>query len=166
MISGPGIDPGQEIDTIVQHEDLCPTILEMAQTQLPPMPHAGPHLTVTQQQLHETAGASLLNLCSSGRQRAANREAAYIESYNSIWSIDYKDWVRTIRTPEFRYTYYAGDQGEQLFDLRTDLDESDNKAHDIAYHQAKEQLRSALFELVVRQDWPKTRRNLFALGVH
>ena len=64
------------------------------------------------------------------------------------------------------YTFYANDSGEQMFDLRADPDEQVNLVADPAYAEIRQELRDRLLELIVMQDYPKTRRELFALGVH
>ena len=76
------------------------------------------------------------------------------------------DWARTIRTRDFRYTFYADGNGEQMFSLQDDTDEQHNIVADPAYSGTRQELRDRLMELMVMQDYPKTRRELFALGVH
>ena len=79
-IAGPGLQRGATVDRFVQHEDLFPTILELAGV-APPKPRTmGPYLRETPATL---TGRSLLPLC-RGAQPAAWRDAAYIESYNNI----------------------------------------------------------------------------------
>ena len=53
-----------------------------------------------------------------------------------------------------------------MFDLRKDPDEQHNLVADPDYADIRRELRDRLMELIVMQDYPKTRRNLFALGVH
>ena len=53
-----------------------------------------------------------------------------------------------------------------MFDLRKDRDEQHNLVAEPEYAEVRVQLRDRLMELIVKQDYPKTRRNLFALGVH
>ena len=106
-----------------------------------------------------------MGLC-RGETPVGWRDAAYSESFNAIWSITPGDWARTIRTAQYRYTFYASDNGEQMFDLRTDPDEQHNVVADPAYARIRQELRDRLLELIVMQDYPKTRRELFALGVH
>jgi choline-sulfatase len=93
------------------------------------------------------------------------RDAAYCESYNRIDSAHPGQWARTVRTDRFRYTFYPED-GDQLFDLEKDPDEQHNLVADPEYASIREELRDKLMTLIVMQDYPKTRRNLFALGVH
>ncbi len=164
MIAGPGLRHGAVNSSMVQHEDIAPTILDMAGTTLPEMPVMGPYLKMPEAQRHAMYGASLLPLCRGEAESV--RTAAYCESFNAIWSIDYTDWARTVRTEQYRYTYYADKSGEQLFDLALDADEQRNRAQDPEYAEVKQALRAELIELLIRQDFPKTRRNLFALGVH
>jgi len=52
--------------------------------------------------------------------------------------------------------------GEQRFDLRGDPDKQKN----LAGNPASASIRHELLELIVLQDYPKTRRNVSALGVH
>jgi arylsulfatase len=165
IIAGPGLRSGMIRDEYVQHEDICPTVLEACSVSLPLLPKTGPYLKVAQEEIEQLPGRSLLGLC-RGETPRGWREAAYSESYNAIWSIAPGDWARTIRTSEFRYTFYAAGNGEQLFDLRTDPDEQHNVVADPAYAAQRQALRDRLLELIVMQDYPKTRRELYALGVH
>jgi len=162
VISGPYIRRGAISGEMVQTTDLCPTILDMAGTSLPDIPVSGPYLRIPPEQRHPVHGKSLLEHCCSGEKI---RDIAYVESYNPIWSNDYTDWARTVRTSQFRYTYYAGG-GEQLFDLQSDPGEQINLVQDLEYAKYKQNLKDNLTELIIRQDWPKTTRELFAFGVH
>ena len=53
-----------------------------------------------------------------------------------------------------------------MFDLETDPDEQENLARDPAHADVRQTLRDRPFKRVVLQDGPRTRRELFALGVH
>jgi arylsulfatase A-like enzyme len=166
IVAGPGLAHGLVCDQMVQHEDICPTVLDMAGLEMPLLPIMGPHLAeATMSQRHSLPGRSLLNLC-RGDQPEDWRQAAYSESYNAIYSITPGDWARTIRTKDYRYTFYAHGNGEQMFDLRADPDEQVNIVADPSYATVRQGLRDQLLELIVMQDYPKTRRELFALGVH
>ena len=90
----------------------------------------------------------------------------YVESYNAIWSITVNDWARTIRNKDFRYTLYPNNSGEQLFDLNQDLDEKNNVVNDKGYFDVRQDMRDILMEKIIMQDFPKTTRELFAMGVH
>lgn len=165
IIRGPESGRGLTCDEIVQLEDICPTILEAAGLAAEPMPKMGPYLHVDAADIPVLPGRSLLPLC-RGEKVDGWRTAAYCESYNGIWSITPADWARTVRTKDFRYTFYAAGNGEQMFDLRADPDEQRNIAADPAHAATRQELRDQLMELIVMQDYPKTRRELFALGVH
>ena len=165
IISGPGLQEGLVCDEMVQHEDICPTVLEMAALDPWVMPTMGPYLKVAAEDIPVFAGESLLGLC-RGETVEGWRQAAYSESYNQTWSIELGDWARTVRTRDFRYTFYPDGNGEQLFDLRVDPDEQRNLVADGAYRAVRQELRDRLLELIVLQDYPKTVRELFALGVH
>ncbi|NIA06430.1 MAG: sulfatase-like hydrolase/transferase [Actinobacteria bacterium] len=165
IISGPGVKCGATCEQIVQLEDICPTVLDMTAQSLPPMPKMGPYLPIPQEEIPILPGRSLLPLC-KGEVPSDWRDAAYCESYNVICSYDPTNWARTIRTKQFRYTFYPCGGGEQMFDLRKDPDEQHNRVADPNYADIRRELRDRLMELIVMQDYPKTRRNLFALGVH
>lgn len=164
IIAGPGVTPGLKRDKIVQLEDICPTVLDMTGQHLPSMPAMGPHLKLAPEEIPMLPGHSVVPLC-QGEKPNMWRDAAYVESYNAIWSNDPGNWARTLRTPAFRYTWYPGG-GEQLFDLAKDPDELQNVVADPAYAEVRLSLRDNLLEQIVLQDYPKTRRELFALGVH
>lgn len=165
IVAGPGLKQGIERNEMVQLEDLCPTVLDLSSTMLPAMPKMGPYLKRGAEDIEALPGRSVLPLC-RGEAPSDWRAAAYCESYNAIWSVDPTDWARTIRTKDLRYTFYAAGGGAQLFDLRRDPDEQTNVVADPAYADTRQELRDRLLELIVLQDYPKTRRDLFALGVH
>ena len=164
IIAGPGLREGATCDHIVQLEDICPTALDMAGLQFPPMPKMGPYLKTPAEDIPTLPGRSLLPLC-RGENPTGWREAAYSESYNHISADHPGQWARTIRTKRYRYTFYP-DNGDQLFDLQTDPDEQHNLTADPGHQDIRTELRDQLLNLIVMQDDPKTRRNLFALGVH
>jgi arylsulfatase A-like enzyme len=164
IISGPGLKEGEVCDEFVQLEDLCPTVLDMAKQQMPSMPAMGPYLREPYEDIAILPGRSLLPLC-RGEQIDNWRKAAYCESYNNINSTDPGQWARTIRTHDFRYTFYPNN-GEQMFDLKNDPDETNNIVANSAYADIRNDLRDQLMTLIVMQDYPKTGRELFAIGVH
>jgi arylsulfatase len=165
LIAGPGLKQGQRVHDLVQLEDVCPTVLEMASTRLPHLPKLGEYLDMTAEELPVLPGRSLLPLC-RGESVPDWRKSAYSESYNAIWSSNPGDWARTVRTDRYRYTYYPKGDGEQLFDLLNDPDEQKNLCQDSEYVSVKQTMKDLLLEHVILQDYPKTRRNLFAIGVH
>jgi arylsulfatase A-like enzyme len=111
------------------------------------------------------AGSSLLPYCRRDII-SEHREFAYVESYNATRSNDPADWARSIRSARFRYTLYPRGNGEQLFDLLEDPDELQNIAQDPRHRSSKAELRDCLLEAVIAQDYPKSPRSLFQLGVH
>ncbi len=165
IITGPGVRGGQIRTELVQLEDICPTILEMTRADLPAMPKSGPYLKMAAAEIPQLPGHSLLPLC-RGETPANWRHAAYCESYNRISSANPGDWARTIRTERYRYTLYPTGNGEQLFDLLEDPDEQNNLVADPEHTRIRTDLRDQLLELIVLQDYPKPRRDLYALGVH
>lgn len=165
IVAGTGIHGGLVRDEMVQLEDICPTILDIAGLTMPAIQKMGPYLKIEPESISTLPGKSLLELCHGGKPETW-RESAYSESYNAIWSITPGDWARTIRTRDFRYTFYASGNGEQMFNIETDPGEQHNLVADPAYAKKRQELRDKLMELIVMQDYPKTRRELFALGVH
>ncbi len=165
IISGPGLQGNHTCDELVQLEDICPTVLDMSRQTLPALPKMGPYLKEDAADIVQLPGHSLLPLC-RGETPDDWRNAAYCESYNNISSTNPGQWARTIRTKEYRYTFYPRGNGEQLFDLWNDSDEQKNLAGSPEHAKVRTDLRDRLMELIVMQDYPKTRRELFALGVH
>ena len=165
IVSGPGLQQGASRDEIVQLEDICPTVLDMAGQRLEPMPHLGPYLQAAAEDIPIMPGRSVLGLC-RGESVPDWRTAAYSESYNGLGSFSTVQWARTVRTARHRYTMYPEDAGEQLFDLQDDPGEQNNLACDPPHAEVRRELRDQLLELIILQDYPKTRRDLFSLGVH
>ncbi|MHC4562800.1 MAG: sulfatase family protein [Planctomycetota bacterium] len=165
MIAGPGLQAGTVHSEMVQLEDICPTILDATGQSLPLMPTMGPDFGDKADVVPILPGRSLLPLC-RGQDVTDWRAAAYAESYNPVWSTDRSDWARTIRTHQYRYTLYACNNGEQLFDMQADPQEQNNLAGAPAFAGVRQELRDQLMELIIMQDYPKTRRSLFAIGVH
>ena len=100
-----------------------------------------------------------------GEEPDSWRDAVEIESYNNSRSTTPAFWARTIRTNEWRYTFYPGNNGEQLFWLKDDPDEQHNLAGDAGYTSRRTELRDRLLEEIVLQDYPHTRRDCYSLGV-
>ena len=165
VVAGPGVSQGTTCDAMVQLEDICPTVLDASSQRMPLLPKMGPYLDRAASEIPLLPGRSLLPLC-SGDTPDDWRTAAYCESYNHINSAHLGQWARTVRTDRYRYTYYPDGYGEQLFDLLEDRDEQRNLVADPDHAQVRVGLRDRLLDLVIGQDYPKTRRELFALGVH
>ena len=162
VIAGPGLAAGRTCDAFVQLEDLFPTVLDAAGLSAPEPPVLGPYHRGAAEAL---PGRSLLPLC-RGQRPDGWRDAAYAESYNNIARSTLSDWARTLRTADWRYTLYPGGHGEQLFRLADDPDETRNLAADPAHAAVRRDLRDRLLDLIIRQDYPHSPRERFALGVH
>ena len=165
IIAGPGIQQGTICHQPVQLEDICPTILDMINLRFPAMPKMRSYLKVEADQIPRLPGRSLLPLCQENTTVTGWRQAAYSGSCNASWSIALGNWAQTIRTDRYRYTIYPG-QGGQLFDLQNDPDEQHNLVAEADCADIRQQLQYQLMELIIGQDYPETRRILFALGVH
>lgn len=167
MISGPGLRRGIRCDELTQLEDIFPTILEMAGLPMPqPLMIQGADLARSFVNGEEHyPGRSLIGLC-RGEHPNDWRDAVEIESYNNSRWTTTDHWARTIRTREFRYTFYPGKTGEQLFNLRNDPDEQLNLAGNPAFAALRAEMRDRLLDQIVLQDFPHTRRDCFSLGVY
>ena len=110
-------------------------------------------------------GRSLLPLC-RGEDVPGWRDCIYSESYNFVAESHPGQWARTVRNERYRYTMYPDGYGEQLFALTSDPDETSNLAGDPGHAAVRAELRDRLLELVIMQDYPKTRRELWGFGVH
>ena len=124
IIAGPGLRNGASVDAFVQHEDIFPTILEMAGVDAPVPRTMGPYLKETPEYL---PGRSLIPHCRE-EEASERRDEIYVESYNNIDTASSRNWARTLRDSRWRYTFFPNDQGEQLFDLDADPDEQHNLA--------------------------------------
>ena len=163
IVAGAGIRQGHECGALVQHEDIVPTVLELAGLPQPQAPVGGPHsFDVADPSL---PGRSLVPWC-RGEEPMGWRDAIYVESYNNIDSRTPMNWARTVRTEEWRYTLYPGEAGEQLFHICDDIDETRNLAGETGHAETRRALRDRLLEELVLQDFPHPPRDLFALGVH
>lgn len=169
-IAGPGVASGASVPSPVQLEDIFPTVLDLAEREAPAMPVMGTHLTAKPDY---TAGRSLVGFL-TGEFPETWRTAAYAESYNNLSDSSTTHWARTVRTERYRYTYYPSSpwqdngrgSGEQLFDLIEDPDETKNLVSDPAHAETRNTMRNLLLDAVIKQDYPHTRQDLFALGVH
>ena len=162
IVTGPSVNAGVSIDLAIQHEDIFPTILDMAGIAAPEPRVLGPYLKEDPVYL---PGKSVLGPC-RGEPAEAWRDVAYVESYNNIGTAFPSHWARTVRTREWRYTLYPDGGGEQLFDMVNDPDEQINLARDAAHKAVRGLMRDLLLEKVILQDYPLPVTNLFAIGVH
>lgn len=161
-IAGPGLETGIERPELVQLEDIVPTILELTGTDPPGRTTVSPFLDEDAVP-SPLPGVSLGPLCRG--ESPDWRAYAYIESYNNVYSTAPTHWARTIRSVDYRYTYYPQDSGEQLFHLASDPNEQTNLASDPAAREVKHRLRQRLLDQVILQDYPHPDRGLQWLGV-
>ena len=67
----------------------------------------------------------------------------------------------------FRYSVSPGrDEGEELFDLRTDPDELENLVHAPTYQEIQQNLKNEILHRVMLQDYPLPPRDLLVIGAH
>jgi len=161
VISGPGVESGRTREEFVQLEDLFLTILDLADVE-PPSPDIwSPYVD---QEVSQYPGFSLLPLC-RGETVSEWRSAAYVESYNNIYSVSPTHWARTIRTDEYRYTRYPLDSGTQLFRIDDERREAENLAGDPDYDDIRRRFKSELLDRIILQDYPHTPRERVAFGI-
>ncbi len=145
---GPGIAAGA-CDALVETMDLYPTALDLAGVK----------------DIPATEGRSLAPW-TRGETPGGWRTEAYSESFATYGNIERRNWARTVRTHDHRYTLYAGGGGEMLFDLRRDADEQTNLAGDPAHAAVRAEMRGRLLERIVGQDDPLPTRGLFEMAGH
>lgn len=155
LMSAPGIDPGV-CDELVDHTDIAPTIYEWSGVEPPSLPR----WPAESAPLSMLPGTSLLN----AREESTGRDSVYIQSNNNHWETSPRSWARTIRTERYRYTRHLGGGGEQLFDLRDDPGEQVNLIGDPRAAPLAAELRDRLMELVSREGYPNSPRQVFRLG--
>jgi len=153
LITGPGITAGDNSD-LVDHTDIAPTIFEWAGVEPPTLPR----WPLSKEPMSMLPGQSLATL---PRQ---TRDAVYVQSNNNHWEATPRSWARSIRTEQYRYTRHLAEGGEQLFDLVADPGEQVNLAHNPAFSQLVDELRDRLMELVSREGYPNSPRQVYRIG--
>jgi hypothetical protein len=118
------------------------------------------------------AGCSLMSLC-RGEEVSDWRTSALSESFGGLCEgpdcdrIMEHPWKKTLRTKDFRYSVSPGrDEGEELFDLRTDLGELENVVHASDYQEIRQDLKNEMLHRVMLQNYPLPPRDLIVLGAH
>ena len=171
IVAGPGIKQGSTCEAFVQHEDICPTILDMDDSLL----EHHPRILVRHRMgkgMPLFSGRSLMPLC-RGEEAPEWRTSAFSESFGCLCEgpdcddIIRHPWKKTLRTKDFRYSVSPGrDEGEKLFDLRTDPDELENLVHAPAYQEVRQNLKNEMLHRVMLQDFPLPPRDLLVIGAH
>ena len=171
IIAGPGMRQGTSCDLPVQHEDICPTVLDVDESLLGnhSKPLVRPWL---KEEVPPFAGRSLMPLC-RGEKVSDWRESAYVESYGSLCESPYNTqileypWKKTLRSKNFRYSFVPGrKEGEKLFDLKQDPQELNNVVNDPAYQEIRNNLREEMLHRVTLQDYPYPFRDLRVIAAH
>ena len=158
-------------DEFVQHEDICPTVLDMDNSLLTNHPR-----TLVRHKMGAGmplfAGRSLMSLC-RGEEVLDWRTSAFSESFGCLCegpdcdTIIKHPWKKTLRTKDFRYSVSPGrDEGEELFDLRTDPDELENLVHAPTYQEVRQNLKNEMLHRVILQDYPLSPWDLLVIGAH
>ena len=150
IISGPGFVTDSSREEFIQLEDICPTILDMTNSALPALPGKEKFCDGNSEfdPTFQLPGKSLIPLCKN-QDLGDWRSEVYVESYNTIQSNDRRDWARTIRTDEYRYTYYPDGGGGQLFNIKIDPDETNNLYYDPSSRELMIELKDRLFDLTI-----------------
>jgi len=158
-------------DEFVQHEDICPTVLDMDNSLLTNHPR-----TLVRYKMGAGmplfSGRSLMPLC-KGEEVSEWRTSAFSESFGYLCegpdcdTIIKHPWKKTLRTKDFRYSVSPGrDDGEELFDLRTDPDELENLVYASAYQETRQNLKNEILHRIILQDYPLPPRDLLVSGAH
>ena len=164
IIAGPGLQKNAVCRKIVQLEDICPTILGLADVPLPHLRFRN-FRTGSFDSAPAISGRSLVDLC-RGRVPDDWRKEAYVESFPCFGPGTLGAWSRTVRTSRYRYTFHPDGHGEQLFDLEADPHEQKNLVNDPEHAALNHELKDRLMEQVIRQDYPLPPRDLFLFGIH
>jgi hypothetical protein len=118
------------------------------------------------------AGRSLMSLC-RGEEVSDWRTFAFSESFGCLCegpdcdAIMQHPWKKTLRTKDFRYSVSPGrDEGEELFDLRSDPDELVNLVDAPDYQDIRQELKNEMLHRVMLQEFPLPPRDLVVIGAH
>jgi arylsulfatase A-like enzyme len=131
---------GSRIDGLVSHIDIMPTMLELAGVPVP----------------HGVQGQSYATGLQSGE--FAGRPYILCEDDNLAYGPNVEGQARTLRTPQYRLTYFLpGDDGE-LYDLEKDPNEFYNRWDDPEYAPVRNELIQQLLGAVIAAADPKPRR--------
>jgi arylsulfatase A-like enzyme len=131
IVHGPGrVVAGSRVNNITQHTDLLPTILGFTGTPIP----AGIQGRELQPLLRGSFGAGY--------------DFALTEHYSGDWGFN----VKTLRSQDYRFTYYGSQSFGELYDLRRDPGEFINCWNDPAYRDVKEELKKELIDKLIETE--------------
>ncbi len=171
IIAGPDTQKGLICRDIVQHQDICPTILDFEESLLVNHPKK---LTrrVVDESVPTFFGHTLMPLC-KGEKCSTIRKFAFAESFGSLCEGPYYDkilphpWKKSLRNERYRYSVSPGrDEGEELFDLQHDPGEFNNLVNDPEYQEIRQMLKNEMLHAVMLQNYPLPPRDLLVIGAH
>jgi arylsulfatase A-like enzyme len=127
---------GSRIAEICQHIDLFPTLLNCCAIKVP----------------RGVQGRSLMPLIDGDRN--SGYDWALVEHDNLAWGLN----MKTIRSHDWRMTFYAGRSFGELYDLKRDPDEFENLWDSPEYQSVKEDLKTVLLNrLIATEDFKPLR---------
>ena len=129
----------KRIEGIVSHIDIMPTILELAGVESP----------------RGVQGISYAGGLGNGQ--VEGRPYAYLEDDDIVHEGN-DTYLRTIRTPEYRLSYYLPNEDGELFDLKKDPNEFVNRWHDTAYSSVRTELIELLLQAAMQAADSKSQR--------
>ena len=136
--SGPGITaPGRRTEGMVSHIDIMPSILDLAGAKHP----------------RGIQGISYAEELKQGE--VSGRPYTYLEDDNVGETSTY---LRTIRTPEYRLSYYFPNGDGELFDMKNDPNEFTNRWKDPAYRSVRADMMELLLQATMQAADPKPER--------
>ena len=121
---------GSRIPEITQHTDIVPTLLGLTNIPLP----------------HGVQGRTLEPLMAG--EQGFGYPFALIEHDNQAWGFN----MKTLRSYEWRLTYYAGRNFGELYDLTKDPDELYNRWNDEEYRAVREELTATLLNRLIETE--------------
>jgi arylsulfatase len=129
---------GTRTEGIVSHVDLMPTILDMAGIELP----------------RGVQGNSYRTALEGGE--FTGRTCAYLE--DDALGPDGNTFQRTVRTHDFRLSFYLPENEGALYDLRNDPHEFVNRWHDPNYRDARDHLTELMLKEAMQAADPAPQR--------
>jgi arylsulfatase A-like enzyme len=137
---GEAVRGGSRVSGITQHTDLLPTLLGCCGVPVP----------------RGVQGRSLQPLL--GGDDGAGYEQALVEHNCGDWGLH----LKTLRSRQWRLTWYGGGRAGELYDLARDPDELENRWADAAYREVREELQDRLLDrLLATEDAAQERQSKY-----